>query len=202
MIVALKDFDVSFPGENAHQSLLLNKIMKKVADFAKSSVKVDQNQQALVRQAEAICELHEHTKLAYNQLNNYFVETISRYNADPDDFADQMERYSNDKIVETIEFFRAKLIQMELANTPVFESLEKFEKKAKLVRNAKISNALIVIRRHKELWFDHNVKVGEIISILNQFVECPSFPAGQSVFSRDYISALSSSGAKFLESLH
>lgn len=204
MIATFQQFDASFPVEDTHQSFLLNRMMKSVADFSLIRKTESAEVEAILRHAESILELNDRSKIYYSDIIRYFNTAISFYNSDQEQFAAVIEQISNNVIVEKIEFYKSKAIQIELINRPVFESFEKFEKKAKAkgMKHHKVHSALTAITEYKNMCIDHGRKAHDFIAILNQFVVNPSFPNGQSVLSKDYINSLVESSGSYLESIH
>lgn len=202
MIAALKQFDASFPVENTHQSFLLNKVMKAVADFAMPASRVDIKSEIVISHAEAILELNERSTIFYGDIVSYFEAAISLYNTDPDSFSEKIEQMDNSIILEKIEFIKSKTIEIELINRPVFDSFLKFEKKSKAVKHHKVHSALAAIVEYKKMCSNHSHKAHEFVSILNQFVKNPAFPKSQSLLTEGYINSLAESSASFLNSMH
>lgn len=202
MIASFDNFNFGFSGGNIHQNLLLNKIMRAVADFAMPATKARVDNETLISYADAILQLNERSAVFFNDITSYFDNIINLYNLHPEELANTFEQLDNEIIVQKIEFYKSKAIEIDLINRPVFDSFIKFEKKAKAYRHPKVNSALSAISQYKKMYFNHQHKVNEFISILNQFVVSPTFPTGQTVLTNEYISSLVASSDSFLKSIH
>lgn len=200
MIATLQQLDFNFPNENSHQSLLLNKIMKAVADFSVIGKSASAELDAAVKHAEAIMELNERSKTFYLGFARGFDQAINLYNTNPEQIESAVGEAGNQAVIERIEFFKSKAIEIDLINRPVFDSFSAFEKRAKKFRHPKVAAALKAIDEYKKMCTDHNHKAFDFVAILNQFVIEPSFPNGQSVLSKDYLNSLIASSESFLGS--